>query len=94
LTKCIALSTKAEFQYDPTIDDVKKFIQKRDKKKVTEKDLNKLTDEDIETIKTALRDEESKRLWRFKQTAGDASETGLIKFTQPIIDITKLRDTH
>jgi len=66
LASAIALSTKAEFSYDPTIDDVKKFLQKRDKKKITEKDLKKLSDSEISAIKESLVAEEAKRLWRFK----------------------------
>jgi len=49
--KCVALSSKAEFQFNPTIDDIKKFLQKRDKKKISEKDLLKLTEKEKIDIK-------------------------------------------
>lgn len=62
----MALSSKAEFQFNPTIDDVKKYLQKRDKKKITEKDILKLSDDDKQKIKNILIEEENNKMFSLK----------------------------
>lgn len=57
------------------------------KKTITDDQLAERKNEAME----ALRRAEQKRLFVDRNCAGDASETGLIKFVQPIMDLTKKR---
>ena len=93
LIKTVALSTKAFFDFTPTEEQVKRKIGKQ-----ISKNPRKLTKEDFDRNKQAaeqaLKDEEEKKPFQVRQTEGDASESGLIKFVQPIMDLTDTRNTY
>lgn len=93
LIKTVTLGTKAFFDFTPTEELVKRKIGKilkKNPKKLSPEDYN----ENKKESEAALKDEESNKPFQVRQTAGDASESGLIKFVQPINDLTKTRETY
>jgi hypothetical protein len=88
----IALSTVAKFEYVPDINILKKLYAKNAGipfKDITSPELweTKATDAERAGIKAEgekLQKEEDKKNWNDQATKGDASETGLIKFVQPL----------
>jgi sodium/potassium-transporting ATPase subunit alpha len=93
LIKTVALGTKAFFDYTPTEEVIKRLIGKMLKKKpqkVSKEEFNQNKSE----AEKHLQDEELKKPFQVRHTAGDASESGLIKFVQPIEDLAKLRNTY
>jgi sodium/potassium-transporting ATPase subunit alpha len=93
LIRTVALSTKAFFDFTPTEEQAKRRIGK-----TLGKNPRKLTTEEYEAHKgkaeAALKDEEQQKPFQVRQTAGDASESGLIKFIQPIQDLTEVRTSY
>ena len=91
LIKTVALGTKAFFEYTPTEETVKRKIGK-----ILKKNPKKLSSEDFENNKVQaesdLKKEENEKPYQVRQTEGDASESGLIKFVQPISDLTAIRE--
>ena len=87
LFQCIALGSKASFDYSPTIDEIKHFVAK--KKGQKPKDFNKytITDKEREEGLAAMIAAEAKVPIEDRKTIGDASESGLVKFCQPIMDL-------
>jgi sodium/potassium-transporting ATPase subunit alpha len=89
----IALSTVSYFVYTPPSDDVRKRVGKKIKK--TAKTLPQTSAECdgkwayvkpiMEEVEDAMRGEEEKRPFLKKNVEGDASETGLVKFIQPLL---------
>ena len=93
LIKTVCLGTKAFFEYTPTEETVKRKIGK-----MLKKNPKKLTNEEyghnkVEAEKL-LKDEEEEKPFQVRQTAGDASESGLIKFVQPISDLKDIRGKY
>jgi len=87
--KTIALSTKSTFSYNPTAEEIKTKMTKL--KKIKANQIPKILNEgdalwgDYCDAKKALIDEEFDRPYLKKAVDGDASETGLIKFAQPLL---------
>jgi len=93
LIKTITLGTKAFFDFAPTEDQIKRKIGKmlnKNAKKVTKDEYN---DNKVEA-EDQLRKEEEQKPFQVRHTEGDASESGLIKFCQPIKDLTEVRKTY
>ena len=93
LIKTVTLGTKAFFEYTPTEEAIKRKIGKilkKNPKRLTKEEFNenKLNGEEL------LREEEKLKPYNLRHTEGDASESGLIKFIQPINDITEIRDKY
>lgn len=90
LIKTVILGTNAFFEYTPTEETIKRKIGK-----TLGKNPKKLSPEDFEHNKVKaekdLKEEENNKPFQVRQTEGDASESGLIKFVQPINDINKFR---
>ena len=83
LYKCLALGTTAEFAYNPTEEEIRRYIAGKTGKKpksVSDKEFNEKRDSSV----AELREEEAQRPYKQQKTVGDASETGLIKFITPI----------
>jgi sodium/potassium-transporting ATPase subunit alpha len=93
LIKTVALGTKAFFDYTPTEEIVKRKIGK-----MINKNPKKLSKEDYNNNKAEaerlLKEEEQNKPFQVRQTEGDASESGLIKFIQPIRDLNEVRKTY
>ena len=80
LMKCIALGSKASFSYKPTIEEIKTFLAQKRGVKVATLEGVKLSKADEEEGIAGLLDHEAKLPISERKCAGDASETGLIKF--------------
>lgn len=82
LMNTVNLGTKATFSYQPVDDDCRKYLAiKRGKKPSAMKD-HVLTPEEKKEATAALIAAENNQLLANRKTAGDASESGLIKFMQ------------
>ena len=85
--ECVALGSKSSFSYNPTEEELKKYLGKVTKKGYAHfKDLV-LTDEEKKEAFDALVDIENNQPIANKKTVGDASESGLIKFVEPILGL-------
>ena len=91
LMRTVALGTKAFFEYTPTEEAIKRKIGK-----MIKKNPKKLSKEDFNNNKAKaeelLSQEELQKPFQKRKTEGDASESGLIKFVQPIYDLNENRD--
>lgn len=87
LIQAIALGTYTTFEYAPKEEEVKRLYAL--KKKISVKQVKDMTlsEDDMREYTNALVEAEKKMLFKFRQTKGDASETGLVKFVQPIMDL-------
>lgn len=89
--QCVALGTSATFSYLPTEDEMRKYLAlKRGKVANALKDHH-LTDEEKKEAKSELLEAERNRPIADRKTAGDASESGLIKFVNPIWNLDEYR---
>ena len=89
--QAVCLGTKATFSYMPTVDEQKKFIALQLGKRADALKHHVLTDEEKKSATNALIEAENEQLITNRKTAGDASESGLIKFIQPIFDLEDYR---
>lgn len=78
--EAVALGTKATFVLDPTEDEMKKYISVKHKINLKSVESRQLTAEEKSEASEALRNVENAKPMQMKKTAGDASESGLIKF--------------
>jgi sodium/potassium-transporting ATPase subunit alpha len=93
LIKTVVLGTKAFFEYTPTEETVKRKIGrmiKKNPKKLTDEEYN----ENMHQAEMELKEEELNKPYQVRQTVGDASESGMIKFTQPVNDLTEVRNKY
>jgi len=89
LVESVALSTTSFFAYQPNNDEVRAFVAKEKGVDVSKipKDV-KQGDEyynDFEAMKRKMREKEAARPYTKRNVEGDASETGLVKFVQPLL---------
>jgi sodium/potassium-transporting ATPase subunit alpha len=93
LIKTVSLGTKAFFTYTPNEQNVRRKIGK-----IIKKNPKSVTKEEIEENKEAaenmLIEEENLKPVQSRHTEGDASESGLIKFFQPINDLNEIRGKY
>jgi len=88
LVKTVALSTKSFFAYEPSEEVIKNSYLKANKGKNLPKDKNQYTDsqkEALETHKKKMVEEEAQLYFIKRTVVGDASETGLVKFVNPVL---------
>jgi sodium/potassium-transporting ATPase subunit alpha len=91
LNRTVTLGTKAFFDFTPDEEQVNRVIGKmirKKPKKVNKDDVAKHGEKAI----AKLKEEEDKKSYQWRSTAGDASESGLIKFVQPINSIEEERE--
>ena len=91
LMENVVLGTKASFTYNPTEDDLKRYIARF----ILKKKVKKVKDREVrhykERARTELLDQEKTKLWKDRNTTGDASESGLIKFVEPVLSLEDTR---
>ena len=92
LVKAMVLGTSTFFLYDPSDDDAKKLYARV--KGIAVADVPDLSDADNKEMKARLRVAEKELLYTSRFCKGDASETGLVQFAQPIMDLTETRDKY
>lgn len=90
----IALGTVSYFAYQAADDDIIKAVAKKTGKRFKDLPKNKLAIPDekkaelepqYDAARKALEDDEEKRPYIKRNVEGDASETGLVKFIQPLL---------
>jgi hypothetical protein len=86
------LGSKATFAYKPTPEEIKTFLAKKRGVKVATLEHVKLSKQDEEEGISGLLDYEAKLPISERKCAGDASETGLIKFCEPLLSVELARD--
>jgi sodium/potassium-transporting ATPase subunit alpha len=93
LIKTVSLGTKAFFEYTPTEEAINRKIGK-----ILKKNAKKITKEEFlqhnQNAEKMLQEEENQKPFQVRKTEGDASESGLIKFIQPIRDLTEIRNLY
>lgn len=91
LMENVVLGTRASFTYNPTEDDLKRYIArmilKKKVKKVKDREIRQYRDR----ARNELLDQEKTKMWKDRHTTGDASESGLIKFAEPILSLEDTR---
>lgn len=108
LVKTMALSTNAQFSYTPSEDEVDDYMVRElnlplsvlrsiekipdDKKAIIEAQHN-IPALREEAVKGCIARENALDIQK-RKTVGDASESGLIKFVQPLMDLGETRKTH
>ena len=90
LFRTVCLGTNAIFEYNPTEEEKRRAIARR-----LNKNPKKLTDAEFVSGEKAadeeLRNAENSKDFQWRRTVGDASESGLIKFTHPIFPVLDTR---
>ena len=87
----IALSTSSFFAFEPSSDQYRQLVakeQKKDAKKLpkeVDKEKNPELWQQYEDAKKKLVDQENAKPYIKRNVEGDASETGLLKFIQPLL---------
>jgi len=91
---CVALGSKATFHFQPSIDDIMDFkgIRGEKARKIAkiEFDGEHKKAEKEEISKIIIEAEKELKIVN-RKVQGDASEAGLIKFVQPIMDLLETR---
>jgi len=90
MVKTIALSTTSFFQFTPDVDTIRDRVSKCSKYKSNSEEMKKLEPgSEVEEIynreKAAMIAEEGQMNYIKRAVKGDASETGLVKFSQPVL---------
>lgn len=92
LIKTIVLSTSTYFAYEPTSDDAKKLFARS--RGVALADIDTLPEADMNEMKARLRIAEKDLAYVHRFCKGDASETGLVQWAQPIKDLEQWRNDY
>jgi sodium/potassium-transporting ATPase subunit alpha len=92
LIKAIVLSTSTYFAYEPTTDDAKKLFARS--RGVALADIDDLPPNDMNEMKARLRVAEKELLYVHRFCKGDASETGLVQWAQPLKDLEQWRNDY
>jgi sodium/potassium-transporting ATPase subunit alpha len=94
LIEAVVLGTYTYFDYSPNENECKILYARMKKVSVSSLDNYTLTEEEFKDMKKRLICAESKLLYTQRQCRGDASETGLCQFVQPIMDLNSTRDKY
>jgi sodium/potassium-transporting ATPase subunit alpha len=94
LMQAVALGTYTIFEYNPKEDEIKRLYALKNNINMSKMTNYKLKEEDeLDMIDKLVRAEKN-MLYKMRSTKGDASETGLVKFVQPVLDIEKERNSY
>eukprot|EP00347_Sterkiella_histriomuscorum_P019012 403343303 len=92
LLQCMILSSKATFSYNPSIFEIKRYIAKsKGHSQIQDFARYEITQEENQRGLRALQAAEQSLPLEKRNTVGDASETGIIKFAQAIQDLEQTR---
>jgi sodium/potassium-transporting ATPase subunit alpha len=94
LTKAMVLSSSTFFTFDPTDDDCKKLLARVRSLPVSDIEDKDLTPEVKKEMRARLIVAEKRLLYINRFCKGDASETGLVQFAQPILDLEETRSKY
>jgi len=91
LVKAVVLSTSTYFAYEPTTEDAKKLFARVRGVAVADVDDKAMSAADEDEMKARLRTAEGSLNYVNRFCKGDASETGLVQFAQPLLDLEAAR---
>jgi sodium/potassium-transporting ATPase subunit alpha len=94
LIKSVVLGTYTIFNYDPTDDECKQLYARMKKVAVASLEGKKLPEGDMKEMTARLRVAEKSMLYTARHCKGDASETGLVQFCQPLMDLNDTRSEN
>ncbi len=94
LMQAVALGSKATFGYQPHKEEILKYIAKKTGKSAAHINLDHVKDEEKNHAIEALIQAEKKLPIQSRKTEGDASESGLIKFIEPIVGLEATRTKY
>jgi sodium/potassium-transporting ATPase subunit alpha len=92
LVKAMVLSSSTFFTYDPSDDDCKKLLARI--KGVPVAQIETLSVDEKKEMRARLVVAEKRLLYINRFCKGDASETGLVQFAQPILDLEETRKKY
>ena len=92
MNKTLVLSTSTFFGYGPSADDAKRLYARVHGVAVA--DIDDLKKKDEDEMKARLVVAEKDLLYIHRFCKGDASETGLVQFAQPIMDLEQWRSDY
>jgi len=91
LVKAVVLSTYTTFNYDPSDEEAKTLYARMKKVAVSTLENKELPSNDLKEMKARLRAAEKGLLNIHRHCKGDASETGLVQFSQSLMDLDETR---
>lgn len=91
LVKSVVLGTYTVFNYDPTDQECKQLYARIEKVSVTSLEDKELPARVMAEMASRLRVAEKNMLYTARHCKGDASETGLVQFCQPLMDLNDKR---
>jgi hypothetical protein len=91
LVKSVVLGTYTVFNYDPTEQECKQLYARMYHVSVTSLEEKTLDPEVMDEMKARLVEAEKSMLYTARHCKGDASETGLVQFCQPLLDLNETR---
>src|SRR5690606_9871912 len=89
LVQSITLGSKATFGYQPAKEEILKYVAKKNKVRIGSLVYERISEEDIKHATEALIAAEKLLPIQSRKTEGDASESGLIKFVEPLVGLEK-----
>lgn len=89
--QAVTLGSKATFGYQPHKEEILKYIAKKTGKSAAHINLDLVNEEDKKHAIEALIQAEKSLPIQNRKTEGDASESGLIKFVEPILGLEATR---
>jgi len=94
LVKSVVLSTQTAFGYSPQPDECKALYARIQGWATSKMDTYKLTEGEMAEMEARLIAAEANMLYIRRHCKGDASETGLVQFAQPLFDLEATRGQH
>jgi len=94
LVQAITLGTKASFGFQPSKDDILKFLAKQKGVSAGSLVYDHIAESEKRQAIDALIASEKLLPIQSRKTEGDASESGLIKFVEPIVGLEKTRSQY
>ena len=91
LIKSVVLGTYTVFNYDPTDQECKQLYARIEKVSVTSLEGKELPAKIMTEMASRLKVAEKNMLYTARHCKGDASETGLVQFCQPLMDLVDKR---
>lgn len=94
LVQAMVLGTSTIFNYDPSDAEAKQLYARIHKVAVASLEHKHLSEKENKDMKARLKAAEANLLYTARHCKGDASETGLVQFAQPIMDLDQTRQKY
>ena len=94
VVKSVVLSTYTAFSYSPQPDECKALFARIKGWATSKMDHYKFKEGEMEEMEARLIAAEANMLYIKRHCKGDASETGLVQFAQPLMDLDQTREQY